>query len=953
MKRIDLAGIAGNASVSVSSAGMTVGTTGLLTPAETPAPSTVYVLDAAAPRACTPLSVTASGGGNGFAFGWGFVPGVLSNFTLVSGVTGDKVILSGLDHYTTYAPAMYAEAEVEFRRITDGQMIHVGTARMTDVRFPLRSLLPSGAAQALSGTTFRHRLDSWNRRGVSYWYAVSAVGTDGKMGTRSAWASYTAQAGSDSGITVPSPETVTIPTRAEGGSLVAPANLTLTAVGNSTVDLAWSAVPEAAGYVVWLGYSDPATWPDTVGEFRLQDLQGGMPQPGDMIIWRKEVTHVTVEMFCARVHGASSAYSGLYPSFIQNALSSDTSPASWEILSWEEGEKPSEDLGRYYLRRTVPAGTRAVDGIYWSGGTGQTYYHQKKQGEVFVVDVWIRASAPATLRFNSGQPGETGQDFAVGTEWQKYHLTSDFAPESGGTAAYRWALATTIGETDLTVEYAQLRPHLEGSDYGTLPTEFSQCLLPGQKIRDHSLIKTRPATYTAKIVTNPPGEGYKGKTCGLHMDLCREHGAIPWVQLEWALFREDWLIWAEWLAQNYADDFDTIMLELGNENWNTLAAFWTLYAMKDAATGETVSAGAVYGAMTRMVYEWLQESPRWPDLQGKIELVIGGHIASGFGEQAYASCPEAKYVTVANYNGGWDTGTDKRDESGNSFSKMLGFAGGESKLVARETALATTAATLGKTIGTDVFHDIYEAGPGYQMNGLNGASLSAEETIVQECVVKSRAAATAQLDAICTAWKREWLSNWFVLGRGNYWTSHSNDYVEYLTHAVGRVIGDSMGEFRSHDIHPISMAAQEGIDDIAVHAFESLTHPGRWLLVALNRAIDRSVLDPADPLYDAGDSGLRPVTIHTGFPEATGCRVFHGGLGNMREHNRYPAGTRLTAAGTYAADPLCVDFDMDWHDVALPAEIGQLTIDQSLGAESGGLRGGNFILIELSGMVRA
>ncbi|HEY0214474.1 MAG TPA: hypothetical protein VGC40_12960 [Paenirhodobacter sp.] len=951
MKQINLAGIVGNASINVLSAGMSADTTAQLTAPDASTASAAYILDTKAERICTPLSVTASGGWNGSSFGAGFAPGVLSNFSLVQNMIADRVILSGLDYYTTYAPAMYEGAEVEFRRISNGQMVHVGTAKMTQVRFPLRALLPSASTQAISGTTFRHKLDSWNRRNVPYWYAVSAIGADGKMGIRSPWASYVAT-GTDSEISVPTAQTVTIPSRAEGGTLPAPA-LTLTAIGGVTVDLSWSAVSGAAGYVVWLAYNDPATWPDTVGEFRLQALQGNMPQTGDMVIWRKEVLNMTPEMFCARVHGASSAYSGLYPSVIENALVSTTKPADWEIRTWAENEKPAEDLGRYYLRRTIPAGAQAADGIYWSGGAGQTYYHRKKQGEVLVVDVWIRASKPVTLRFTSGQPGEVSQSFVVGTDWQKYHLTSDFAPEPTGTSAYRWVILAPAGDTELTVEYAQLRVRLGGSDYGALRPELAQSLLPGQKIRDHSLIKTRPATYTAKTVTNPVGEGYKGRTCGQHMDLCRTYGATPWVQLEWALFKEDWLLWAEWLAENHAD-FDTIMLELGNENWNSISAFWTLYGMKDATTGETISAGAVYGLMTRMVYGWLQESPFWSVLADKIEMVLGGHLLSAYGEQAYARCPEAKYVMVASYNGGWDTGTEKPEETGAAFRRILSFAGGEARMAVREAALAEIAATLGKTVGTDVFHDIYEAGPGYQMNGLNGASMTAAEIIAQECVVKSRAAAAAQVDAICAAWKRGWLSNWFVLGRGNYWTSHSNEYVEYLTHAAGRMIGESMGaSFRIHDIHPLVMTTQDSVDDIAIYAFESLAHPGRWLLAVLNRAIDRSVLAPDDPLYDAADTGLRPVTIHTGFRSATGCRVFQGGLGNMRAHNRYPVGTRLTTDGTYAADPLCVSFDMEWHDVVLPTDIGQLAIDATFGTAATGLRGGNFVLIELSGMSRS
>ncbi len=951
MKRIGLSGISGGAAVSALSQGEIATAVGRLTAAEAETEVSVYVQNTAQERVCTPLSVTVSGGWNGSGFGSGFAPAVLSDFAIIGTVTGGKVVLSGLDRYNSYAPAIYDDARVEFRRISGGQMVLVGTARMTDAAFPLQGSYPSDQKAVITGTVYRHKFDSWNRRNVPYWFAVSAVGADGLLGTRSAWTAFT-PTGSDSGIDTLESAMAAVPSRTSGGALAAPETVTLTALGQATLDIAWSQVAGAAGYVVHIAYSDPATWPETGGEFGLADLQGDLPQAGDMVIWRKEITSLTADMFCSRVYGDSNTWSGLFPSFTRSAFPTSESSIRWEIVAWDEAAKPAETLGGYYLRQSIPAGITAGAGVYWSGGSGQTYYHRKVAGDVLVIDVWIRAAKPITMRFTSGQPGETNQTFDVGTEWQHYHLRSDYVSNPAGTMAYRWSLAATAGGEDLDIDYAQLRVYLEGADYGALRPDLAQSLLPGQKLRDHALIKTRPKTYAAKTVTAPPGEGFKGNTCGMHMETCRQHECIPWVQLEWSLFREDWLIWAEWLTQTQGD-FDKILLELGNENWNPLAAFWTMPTMKDAQTGATLSAGAVYGMMTTMIRSWLQESPWWDSLKDRLEIVLGGWIIGSFGEDAYLHCPAAKYVTVASYNGGWESGSSTRDESGDSFCKMLGYAGGENSLRARETALASVVQTLGTTVGVDVFHDVYEGGPGYQLNGLNGISLTADEAIVQECVLKSRASATAQLDAICTAWKRGWLSNWFVLGRGSYWTSHREDGAEYLTYAVGRLIGASMGrEFRIHETHAIAMTATEGTDDIAVYAFESLDTPGKWLFAVLNRALDRSVLGTDDELYDAVDSGLRAITLHTGFAAATGCRVFRGGLGNMRAHNRYPQGTRLTAAGTYEADPLCIDFDMAWHDLPVPEDVGRLTIGADFGAETGGLRGGNFMLIEFSGLER-
>lgn len=949
MTRVNLGGLTGGASVAVIADGQSSTAIGSLVQATGTTATSVYALASASPRICTPISVTLSGGWSGSSFGSGFAPTIQSNFTTISAVEGDKVFVSGLDSFSTYTPAFYEGARVEFRRITNGTMALAGTGTMSSVAFALRTSFPNSSSKAVGGTQYTHRLDSWNGRSVNYWFAVQPIAADGQRGILSAWTPHMYVSGA--GIGEVSNTIVATPTQAQGGLLAGPGSVTVSALDPITARISWTPVAGAIGYIVHMGYTDPATWPASNGEFVLVDQTGGMPQAGDMIIWRKEFRQLAANMICSRVHSASSSISGLFPKFLNGGQMSLSTIDCWEILDWAEGEKPSEELGHHYVRRQVPPNTKILDGVYWSGGFGQTYYYRKKNGDALTIEIWMRASEPTTALFNSGQPGEKSQSFSVGTEWAKYHLTSDFAPEPAGKTAYRWVISVTGGAEGMTLEYAQLRSYLAAEPFGTLRPHLGASLVPGQKARDHSLIKTRTRTYSMRTVTNKPGEGHNGWTCGMHMDFCRQHQLIPWVQLEWSLFKEDWLEWAEWIATYHAD-FDKILLELGNENWNTLSGvFWYFNQMRDSATQSLQSTGAVYGMTTQMIVDWLKESPHWPVLENKLEIVLGGHIGSTFGEEALRNCPDAKYVDMANYNGGWDTGTDLSIETGDSFRRILAFRGGESKLIKREETIKAAAQEVGKTVGVDLFHDLYEGGPGYQLDGLNGVEVSAEQALVQECVQKSRAAALAQLDAICIGWKRGWLSNWFVLGSGNRWTSHNEDGTEYLTHAVGRVIGASLGEFRSHDIYPLTVATtQDGEEEIGVHAFESITYPGKWLYVVLNRAPDRTVLDVADPLYDAADTGIRPVAIHTRFDTAAGCRVFRAGLGNMREHNRYPAGTRLNTAGTYADDPLCVGFDTDWHAIDMPGDLSVLRIDERFGAQPGGLRGGNFVMIEFTDM---
>lgn len=952
MTNIALGGVYGPAVVSLGQIEATQAREGNFPSPQNLTATSVYALHSAQPRACEPVSFTAAGDAfwNGQNFGAGFAPGVLANNFSVKGVDGTRVFVDGLDGANSYTPTMYVDGIVEFRRVVNGEMVLAASGTVSAGKFEQVARTGTNVTRAISGTTYHYRFDSWNAANRTYWFAVSAVTSAGVIGKRSSWAAHVPTSTSSS--TSVSNSFVTTPNQTENAAAInAPTGVTATLVANGLVDINWKAVSGAIGYIVWIAYSAPSTWPTTgQGELTLSNLTG-TPAAGDMMIWRREIVRMSEWYICTRVMNDGSTTRNLIPGFVQSGrLNMSSDAATYELRDWPEGQKPSADLGPWYLRRTLKPSASIADGVYWSSATGNNAYHNKKPGDVLVVDVWMRASRPTTISFTSGQPGEPTQSIQVGTSWAPYRLTSDYVREASGTVAYMWKIIATAGSTGLLLDFAQLRAYLQGADYGTARSYIAQSFLPGQKFRDHQLVKTKPRTYSASMVTGPAGEGYKGWTCGMHMDMCRQHDLIPWVQLEWIWPKADWLLWANWLATTYPDA-GKVMLELGNENWNPLSGFWLMPGMTDQATGESWGAGQVYGMMTRMVWQWLQESPHWPWLSQRLELVIGGWLGASFGESAYEKCPEAKYVTVANYNGGWDVEATLAEETGQYFRSMTAFKGGESKLIKREDALAQTAATLGKTLGRDVFHDIYEAGPGYQLDGLNGAALSAEQSIVQECVKKSRAAAMAQLDAVCICWTRGWLPNFFTMGVGTAWKSHREDGVEYLPHAVGRVISERLGPFRAHDIYPIKTSSRDAVEDIGIRAFQSISEPGRWLYVVLNRRIDQTVLDPRDPLHDAAQSGVLPVTILTPHASATQCRVFKAGLGNMRAHNRYPEGARRQVDNSYAPDPLCVSFDLDWHVQDVPADVGRLVIDDRFGADPGGLRGGNFLMIELNGVI--
>lgn len=952
--RINLGGTYGPQTITVARDGQTASRTASLTP---PAPDgadgSVYALHETVPRECGPISVTGASHWNGHEWGSGFSPTVMATQMLAQSVSGNTIVMPDLGMFSSYNPSFYIGGQIEIRRLTNGVMSLVGHADVDGAAFPQYDNLFSNS-RGISGTSFTRRMDSFNKLGATYWYSVQAITADNKIGARSAWVPITPTA--EGVLTSSQQPDITLTGAREDGSLPAPTGVTVTGP-TKDVTVTWDPVDGAAAYQISIAYSDPATWPASVGQLVVANATGAA-QAGDMILWRKKLLTITPDQIGSRIWGVDGTPPGMVPDMVgPRPWNQSEGPAFWEYRAWDENDpKPADDLGRYYVHRRIAAGVEKRDGMVWASHGFQTGYYVKRPGDVLRVEVWLRSKMPITAKWSGGHPGEPDQNVNIGTTWQKYTLTSDYIPASypAGSAVSSWRfIFNTPAGVEYEVDWAGLKVSLAALPWGRYRPDVEASLVAGSAFRDHGLIKTHPKSYDWMTATAPAGEGRQGWSIPMHLAFCRERSLVPWLQIEWAQYQDDWAHYVEWIADNMAD-FETILLEIGNENWNYVSGFWTIPHMVDAATGLTVDGGAVYGAICKLIHGWMSSHPRWSEVAGKIKFVLGGHGGSAYGENAYRQFPEADIVTIAQYNGGWDTGTDKALEDGTTFRRTLRFQGGPKTYITREASLAEAAAAVGKVVGVDVFHDLYEAGPGYQLNGMNNVSVSVWESVKQEAVQKSRASAAAQLDAICLAWQRGWTSNFFYFGRGDGWKSHGDDWTEYLTYSVGRVLGESLGRFRAHILHPVSMRVTDGVDDVGVYAFESVTHPGRWIYIAVNRVPDLTVLAPDDPMYDAEDTGTRSVTFRTHHSSLSSCRVFLGGIGNMREHDRWPAGTRVDLDASkrpvVVEDPLCIDFDAIWHDMPVPADPARIVIDDALGADPDGLRGGNFIMVMVDGM---
>jgi hypothetical protein len=144
--------------------------------------------------------------------------------------------------------------------------------------------------------------------------------------------------------------------------------------------------------------------------------------------------------------------------------------------------------------------------------------------------------------------------------------------------------------------------------------------------------------------------------------------------------------------------------------------------------------------------------------------------------------------------------------------------------------------------------------------------------------------------------------------------------------------------------------AREGFDMIHAFRYKSRADPANQLILVCNTDVDFSLLDGADPLYNATPSGKHLVTVRTNIGSCTGMQ-YYANAGNFREHNRYPAGFRRDPAdgSLDVADSLCVDITYNWTTGTAPTNPITLTINDTFGAQSDGLRAGNCVLIKLTG----
>lgn len=639
--------------------------------------------------------------------------------------------LDSLNNFNTYGPDLYIGGTCRVYRATNGVMSLVRTSEVTDAKIGrwnwqrFQSLDGQGRlvddSRVIDGTSYRFTLDTFNRPNVPYWFRVAAVGSNGLSGTWSDPVAYT-----PTSVTGAANNVANTPRSFNrtggGGALAAPAGLAVVA-GNSprVASMTWSAVAGAEGYIVEMSYYDPAT---QIVSAPYLDLASDPTAilPTDLVIFERQFLTLSNNLFSTRVWNAEAVGRLMPGVFWQESEVLKRDGNDWAYVAYS-GDKPARAFGDHFIRRTANAGLTAQLQRFWHSGTGQSFYSILAPGTTYRMRVVMRTSVPTTVTLATNSPVVSGTTFSVGTTFAEY--THDMNPTgiASGSDAYDWRLQITAGGTAINLDVAFFEIEVVGAS-----SNFLVATPPPANayIRDHTFIKFPPKAFTVASLAERTTYGFRA----FHEGLVASN-AKPWFQLEWNIPREDILNFVAYLAapngahpmatlrqasgiaQPWTTTFaNSIKFEPGNEGWNTQGDFWLFPgSMTDAGNATVYSQGNIAGLFWQMVTNWMKESPYWSILAPHLTMHCGGWAVNTWGEDAYRYFPDAKEVSIAAYNGGWDNGTELVAEKGISFNGLLAdpLIVQKPRGLARVNALKALCTSLGRNYGTDIRYTIYEA----------------------------------------------------------------------------------------------------------------------------------------------------------------------------------------------------------------------------------------------------
>jgi len=762
-----------------------------------------------------PFTITAGAFGNTVFVkdSSGFEPTVYRTRFFAERDDNDRVHVSAraLGHYDTWRSGYLDGADARVYRVIDGKMHLVrrdkvanGGTELSGWRQNPDNLLPPETTQ------FLIKWNDYNRSGTNY-FAVFARDGSGNTSPASNVVSVTTPPKAERGNAQASNPTVKFRPKRNSHDTTppaAPTNVRGSLRDDGVFVLEWDSVADddLAGYVVAESNTDPARHRGHYLQLEGQARDGRETiRKGDLVIVRTQWLTFDRGLRSDRVGDLWRTTKEFYPDMLPDGFYPNEDPDSTWALRQHTPDTPVEEHGKTYLEMSLGAGVRKELGAYALGGRNGDWYHVPHEA-TYRVDVWLkadRADAPPVVFNAAGDalPGLKPIAFQPEVQWQRF--TAEFPAKPQKTARPTRVFLAFDGAATYSVDnfriYQADTPYL---DYR--PYEYER-LRQGKMefFRTHGPIKTGTSTYDMDGFLDAPGlpTGIpKGNSLVQMLRMMKKASIKPWLQIEFHMTPEEWLAFVEYMAAPYdpandtpedkpwayrrvkqgqprpwVEEFDEIWFELANETWNWLFSPWVFEGMPDHATEEKLNRGRVYGLMQEHVIGLLRSSPYWTDeVEERFTFIIGGWSGSDYGRQAVRGTTSSQFMTIAAYNGGWDEGEGPPRTNPASYFNVLSQI--------NQTAIPRARQHLQEMIewqaeGFPARLGVYEAGPGYALNGLNGAKVSAGQAAEQERVMKSKLAGTATLDTfLARAYYGFETQNFFTFSEGRTWSSHAKWY---------------------------------------------------------------------------------------------------------------------------------------------------------------------------------
>ena len=886
------------------------------------------------------LAVTI-GDGDGNGGTWGAVEQPQSYFatTMAIGGSATSVSLNGADltNFATWAGGVFSGGSLRVYRAASGNIELIRTATVTGAAVDYWSRV--GSENIITGNTFEFRFDSWTAR-KTYTFGVARIAANGAIGP----VSTVTVAVTDAGYTVLTPATPTTGAsrsmnNTRNGSLAAVTGLTAQIRSGTThnVQLSWDAGAPNEFVVLlnWDGTSDRL-----VTECTLSFASGPAVQAGDMLVFESaRILAMNPEWISARVR--TLVLTGGYgPSSLTFGYDNNQPGGrAWAYVAYGGGDpKPDITYPDYFLRLSGTASLPARAERFFHSGTDQDFYEILVPGRTYRARFRVRAASAMNATFTvQGATLSGSGTVALTTAWQEFEF--DFTRSSilKTSAPQSWAL--TGATNNVSIDLALVQVWDTTRPYNALMLDLPQ----GIDVRDHNFIKEFPPP-SLDAITSRPGFGPRGWAIASLLAICASENCNPHFQFEWLMADQFYYDLVTFLFAPAASNeplalkrqalgygpvhtsFARYLYEDGNERWNNI--MWDMFfSATDSVTAEVYSQGDLSAMFAKRRRAIMETNPYWPTTNPPIEFVGGWLGNTGFTVDSAAGFPDAAYTSVANYTSGWDVNRVLVSDAANRFSEVLA-AGQISHKPALEAIKAAAPAGLKLAI--------YEAGPGYQLNGLNGAVVTAADRVVQECFTKSIAGTTATMSSVAIgATVGYGPYNFFAWGEGPLWQAARRpseggglyrvaSFLQQTYELLGRSRVYAANKFidRTRDFQNIDTNGNpttvSQVERAQVYHFESLDFPGRHGILYVNTTVNRDAFGVGHPDYQAGVTGAAEFRYHTGLPPtAVPFKVLRN-EGNMRHHDAYKVGFRPNVVGGvidgYVADPLCVDLTLTPED---------------------------------------